>query len=598
MKVIFEVINGRDAGRIVELSNETSNSSRPWITEMDALKISVHLNLPAEMVKIIISDGEIILNPEDSKGLKFSCMPSTRSTGKYNLLFYNYFGVAPIYIIETRNDTTNFIEVGELEVLARKTSVEQAQKMVAYILESGNMDLLREYGATRKGAGPSECEGLPPNRMIEHLEDTIHIMEHTIPIISKRPLHSLTSELTITNNPGSNIDIQDQGISWLCENLGVLEQTDDAEDFVLTHNDQKYRAASIQSPITMESNDIYENRVIHGFLESSLNFIHQMKVTVESNTKPLSLNKTNGYESFFNVMSEWIHLEAQFHAEKLDALALRVKRLKSLAEKYLKVSQTLIEPPKFTPKARANRNYSILYKAIHNWYKNTNIDWTAERFLMAINSIPKLFEIYSALLISNWLKNHGRILQNENQSLISVEINNRRIALRYEPEYWRTMHKKANETSIVGTQIKSAEEALRHWNGGKVHESGKYQLRSPDFVLECSDMNNQKQLERLLIIDAKYVNRRMAFEEKLPECTMKYVHGLATQSRKNLVEAMIILYPDSEGPWLDYHAWNYGLFGSTPQLPVLGALGLLGSTDDSKSTLENVLSRLIAIKDE
>ena len=55
---------------------------------------------------------------------------------------------------------------------------------------------------------------------------------------------------------------------------------------------------------------------------------------------------------------------------------------------------------------------------------------------------------------------------------------------------------------------------------------------------------------------------------------MKYVHGLASPWLGNLVRSLVILYPDTEDHWLDYHAGAYGLFGASPQLPILGAQGL------------------------
>ncbi len=593
MEVTFEVIGGRDLVRVVELSTEVRPETRPWVTEMDALRISVYLDAPAEQVKVIIGDGEVILSPVGESGCKFSCMPERRPDGRYKSLFYNYFGIAPIYIEIVDGAGKHLKSAGELEVLARKASVDQAKRMVSYVLESGNIELLRDYGATRRGAGPSDESGLPPSRLIEHLEDTLRVMENTIPPIARNPIHSLTSELKVVSNPG-DLDIQDQGIAWLCENLGVLELSGDIDDYVMVHDGRQYRASSIQTPITQESRDVYENRVIQGFIESCIAFVHQLKQGIGENSRPISLNKASGYESFFNVMGEWLKLEAQVHIDKLESISQRLKRLKLLLERKVNITQAIIEPPKFTPKARANRNYTALYKAMHEWYRNTNIDWTIEKFLMAINSIPKLFELYSVLVITEWLRINGRRLAADGDTFISVEVGNRKISLKYEPEYWRTRHVKANESSVVGTQIKKADESLRHWKGARVQSSGRYQLRAPDLALECSEVGNHNQLDRLVILDAKYVRRNIAFEQSLPDCTMKYVHGLTSRDRRSLVDAMVILYPDSEGPWLDYHAWDYGLFGATPQQPVLGALGLLGIEDNSMETIDRVMSKLVS----
>lgn len=591
MKVTFETLNSRDNVRLVEISTNSQGAPRPWVTEMDALKITLHLTSPAASAKLIISDAALLLDPADDAGMVFSCWPERRPDGRYKSLFYNYFGIAPVYAATQKDGSESLTFIGELEVLARKASVDQTVSMVRFVLESGNIDLLRNFSATKHGAGPSDESGLPANRLIEHLEDVLRVMENTIPIIVRNPIHSLTSELIVISNPKS-LDIQDQGVAWLCENLGVLEPSDDIEDFMMIYSGQRYRATSIQSPVTRESLDVYENRVIHGFIESCITFVHSLQSDIVNHSHIVTLNKSTGYESFFNVMSEWIQIESKIHTEKLTLILSKLKTLKIITERKLSVTQKLIEPPNFTPKARANRNYSSLYRVMHEWYRNTKVDWSAEKFLMAINSIPKLFELYSVLLISKWLKNNGKKLNTEQGEFFSAEINDKRISLKYEPEYWRTRHAKANEKHIVCTQIKTADESFRHWSGRNVQHSGAYQLRSPDIVLECSSTGIYNELEKLVILDAKYVNRKKAFEEKLSECTMKYVHGLTSKNKDNIVSAMIILYPDGDGPWLDFHAWDYGLFGKTPQLPALGALGLLGTKDQSTEILNRVMSRL------
>jgi hypothetical protein len=592
MHITFDVISGRDRGRSVTLSEDQGGNFRPWVTEFDPLKITVVLVTPATAVKLLVGEIEMDLEPSD-EGLIFTGMPLTRREGGYSSLFLNYFGIAPIYINVTHEGVSTLHEMGNIEVLARKASVEQAKEMVSYVLRSGHLDLLRQQGATRRSAGASHNEALPPKRLLEHLDLTVKTLEKMIGPIARAPVKTLTSKLNLIHAP-ADLEIQEQGLSWLCENLGVLEPSDDVTNYVLIHSGQMYKATEIQAPVTQESTDIYENQVIHGFLESLLAFVHQLAEGIKGCVTPPSLNASAGYESFFNVMSEWLQIESNIHLSKIHDLRDRIKKIQRLVSKSIPVTKLVSTPPRFTPKVRANRHYSALYRMIHDWHRHTSIDWSVEKFLMAISSIPKLFELYSLLIIVDWLKVRATSLNVQADAFASGHIEKFQVDIMYEPDYWRTNHVEADEDDVVNTEMKTLESAISERVRGPSRRYHKYDKRSPDFVIDIKSLEAGALVRKgLLVLDAKYVNRKTAYEVKIPECTMKYVHGLGARGLNSLVHSMVILYPDKDDYWLDFHAGAYGLFGATPQLPVLGAQGLPISGGTRHPHLFAVLDKII-----
>ncbi|TNZ29962.1 hypothetical protein CGK50_24845, partial [Vibrio parahaemolyticus] len=58
----------------------------------------------------------------------------------------------------------------------------------------------------------------------------------------------------------------------------------------------------------------------------------------------------------------------------------------------------------------------------------------------------------------------------------------------------------------------------------------KYSHRCPDIVIE---VRNENKPSKLIVLDAKYTYPTLAFSKYLPECTMKYVHGIHNRSNKN-----------------------------------------------------------------
>ena len=74
---------------------------------------------------------------------------------------------------------------------------------------------------------------------------------------------------------------------------------------------------------------------------------------------------------------------------------------------------------------------------------------------------------------------------------------------------------------------------------------------------------------------------------------MKSVHGLSCLDMPDLVNAMVILYPDIDGPWLDFHASTYGLDGLNSQMPILGAQGLEIDAGGTAPRLERTMNLIM-----
>lgn len=89
----------------------------------------------------------------------------------------------------------------------------------------------------------------------------------------------------------------------------------------------------------------------------------------------------------------------------------------------------------------------------------------------------------------------------------------------------------------------------------------------------------------------------LAYNTYLPECTIKYAHGLGASDNSMLVHSMVILFPDRDngGAFLDFHAYPFNLMGKYPQFPALGALGLSIGKNNQRHDfiLDQVIDALI-----
>ncbi|MDU0356227.1 hypothetical protein RS130_22160 [Paraglaciecola aquimarina] len=228
MELQLEIISGKRKGEIIDIVKGIQlDGILPFLLETDAFRIALTSANWIDNPTIIIEDAEIRLRPSKPCNDKyvFSAEPAYKDHSPQSL-FYNYFGIATFYLRYETGSKTELQELGQADILARKATVSQIESMVSFILSTDQSELLNSRGATRRGADVAPDLNDTPNRLLEKLESNIQVLEEQIPYIVNRPITKLDTRLeTVRHTP--YIDIQEQGISWLAENISVFEQTTD-----------------------------------------------------------------------------------------------------------------------------------------------------------------------------------------------------------------------------------------------------------------------------------------------------------------------------------------------------------------------------------
>ena len=568
MRLELEILNGERKGHKVCLdSSNRAVNDLPYVLETEALAIKLTVEHAVSKASLVVGNTSIALLSLPTDEFVFYAYPERTENGVLESLFFNYFGVAIFHVHLIAEGTSSLEEVGRIEVLARKASVEQVRSMVNFILSCDGDDLLQTKGPTRRSASLEINEISKPQRLIEQLDENLRLLQIQLPYILNSPMSSLSSQLQVkAGSPG--IDMGDQGIAWLAENLSVLQPTDDSDSAMLEYEGVYYSADEVQTSIMYENKDIYENRILHGYVDNLLRFTNKLLQGYNEKTHTSSLNKHEGYVSFFSAMSTWVEKTNSVHINKIQFLQNEIRLIQSMLKKKVPVRETDRALPRFTPKVRANRQYTILFRSIHEWYQGAQVNWGNQKLLLSINNIPKLFELYSVLLTQKWCITNCTEVISDSKSFWSGRINNCLVRFHYEPEYWMSGHINHNG-DINNTEHRTLGSA-RYDKVGK-QRTHQFQKRSPDIVLEIQKENNEF---FIIVLDAKYTTPELAYKRDLPECTLKYVHGLGSRRNQNLVKAMFILHPDSMGQYHDFHAIPFDTYGLYPQLPLLGIQGL------------------------
>lgn len=596
MELVIKILTGKRKGQDILLhqeSDDKKNTSLPYLLEMDALSFHLKSKETYSSVALLMDDSEYFFH--ESATNNYRLMPKSRANGGYEALFYNYFGIANIALKLTNEaGKAQFISFGNIEILARKLTAEQATFMVDFILQESGGDLYSCLSATRRSASHSNG-GDQPQAIFNKLLKTIKTLEDILPSIINRPITRVSSETRMQNGYQVS-DIDEQGLAWLNENISVLEETDDSDRAHLHYDNTYYLAQEIQTSVIIEHTDIDENRAIYGFLLELKRIVN--KLETESPTQPK--NQVNqheeGYRSFYSVMGRWLSKANGVEIAQLNECKQRISRLIYSFNKYIPVSFPNNGLPVLTQKAKANRFYTTIFRSMMEWYRFNKIDWRGQEMLFAIKNIPKLFEYYTVLKVRADLSLICDINANSqanSSSIFQAYFQENLVELYYEPKYWMIGHNNALGEKYLNTEIREFEQTAS--DKGFNPSSHIYRRREPDIVIELTPPVGDS---ILLVLDAKYSEMKTAYKERLPGCIVKYVHGIHGINGTSPVKAMILISPtqDIKATLADMHTPPYGLFDDKAVIPVLGVQGVQLSNqtiEKNDFTLRHTLEHLL-----
>lgn len=584
------ILNGnrRDVVLNIPLINSADLPSL-WVREDEA--ITFELTLPAESTDVLLKLYDHSVEPSDffslpNGDMRYVWKPKRRGKWSYECLFFNYFGIAELQInYRDVNGKSNYLEFEPLEVLSSKAKAQHVESMILYLSSLGEEKLHSLFQTTKFNAGYSEGDGSSTS-YLERLEESVQKISYHIQHIIRKPITKLSPVSSIVQ-PYGNEQFDDSSISWLIDNLSVLEVVDSPLDGHLSYCDDYYRASSLQVSRIKEETNLYESEVLHAavlFMKQKV--VEQLEAYKGiSNTLQKEHSFPLGYVSFFSQVSK---LKTRLLGNQLNRCFILLDKLSQLQkslERSLPVRRVTISRPMLTAKAAANVSYRSIFIEFIYWLECNKPDWSVYRSLMAITSIPKLFEFYTYYRIEEAL--HELIYRSSSASWLT---NGTRISLRYEPTYWIKGHARDGESEFVNSEGNKINKEGDIVNRSTTH---KFSHRSPDYVIEIF---SQELGLKLIVLDAKYTYASRAFSHYLPECTMKYFHGISLRGDSRLpVESMTILYPSEESRIESFHTFEYSIRGSLPVVPALQCVGVSLGDNRTQDALKSTLERLLEL---
>lgn len=525
----------------------------------------------------------------------FTWAPENGSNSTTSKLFWNYFGVAELTVIlmDERGEVADLIEFQGVQVVAVKSQADKVEKMFEYLARVSPETLYSVFSASRHSVGFEEGH-ISPNHIFEQLEYALSVLQKVLPHILRNPLTRLVPEHRLTPVNGQE-ELDDTSIGWLLENLSVLEPTDRSDESHLCYEGDYYKANTLLLPTLEEVSDIYENWIIHGFIEllihTANNLSNRIWREIEQ-TSPTS-KVPPGYVSFFEKMTKFKSLLMDAHLQKIDTAILTLKQYKFLLDKELPVNRVVNQRPLITPKIINQQAYRHLFTEIIRWHEKGEVDWSAYQHLFAIESIPVLFEAYAYLRV---LESVNRYLVEDPQEQTEffkkdfVDGYANEIIVIREPTYWAVEHRNQHLEGLMNSEAYTVS-----WQEIRARgQQGVNSKRVPDIVIQIKQANG---IVKLIVIDAKYSYADKSFRDYLPSLTMKYVHGIHRLGQKeSLVDSLVILYPDDSGMYRDYHHGIFGVFGEQAVVPSLLCCGVVLDESRQVDFLDRLVRRILEIQ--
>ncbi|WP_342754303.1 DUF2357 domain-containing protein [Pantoea sp. MBD-2R] len=575
MKVKLTLLSGTRRGQFIELSERDNTVNiYPYILEDEAVSIEFETLNEYEKVSLCLHENEMQFNivefDDTSKKWIYKLLPKKMQNNIYESFFFNYFGIAELYIaVENENFSKN-IPLQRLDILAKKINAERVDDMLSFLSKNDSDALCAFFRVTRRMAGFKEGD-IPVDIYLEWIEKTTNFLTDSIDKIISKPITKLTSHYKfISPNDSTNID--DQTLSWLCENIEELYEVDDNYSAILSYQDKFYSSKKVRETALHNDSDVYENQIIHGFIvtlklaTSSLLAGFDAPKLITENSKP-----HDGYVSFYNQLKKFQRKINQNKIKKCKEVLIKLGAIKIKIDHKIPVKRKTSGIPSLTAKVKNNKDYLSIFQTIIKWHRFGQPDWSVQEELLSIKSIPKLFEYYVLFYIKGVIEkkcNIELILNHEEESFFfHGSLINADISIYYEPKYWMPLNKKADSLGLINSEAWTINNNIIKPRKHPFANSN----RSPDYVINAK----KNGVDYFYVLDAKYTTSNRAFTYYLPELTLKYLHGLhlANEPKNNII-GLTIINPANLPLTRHYHSENYNIFSNKPVEPVINVASI------------------------
>lgn len=521
-----------------------------------------------------------------------------------------------IGMIGVQVETPEGLQVARsFNVHAGKTTLRRALGFLKFLKDEANDVTQLCFSTTRQSTDrtPTSIEVISRklNAGIKTLE--YFIQQH--PRFHSDPVYN--AQATTSTRPYSrDVEITEEGISYLAANPHAISPTRVENSHFMLHG-RHYEIDHIAQRELLRNTDVYENRVIHSFLQYFAHFLEEAEAALKSR------RRVNSYETYefgasyfsFDELLERSNLVLGVHRGRIQDMRQKIIKAKQVAMNILPVSAAGVSEgfPMPTNRVLQKPHYMALYELIIEYHQAGEPEWRGANDFFGLRSLPKVYEFVCLyLVLSSFVHQMGFELEevdycdfmaahessterpvNQPHNVYRLRRHDVAVTLYYEP-----ILKPVQCLSRTSLPVIDAVHTHQTRNGAP-------STFQPDFVLAVDRGSGSRQVH---VLDAKYSNLRNVMGDSqsarrgsLAECLLKYQIGvLHRDDHGNLtpVDSTHILFSDVEvdsyTSMLHPQLRALDSYGNIPNRPlVLPTNGAVSAHPDNARVLRNLLRRIV-----
>lgn len=546
-------------------------------------KLIIHFEETVENAELFVGDYSVPLLYNENK----DCFETEKE-----LVFGGCFDLAYVSVnIDDGNGNEKVYYTDYLRIATTKQTSKQIDKMLEEIENSLPNFLEVCFSRSRKKSGLIKNDVRSIWNTLKIIDDIITIYDENCGYFSNHKKSSVEQIPAIVDVKSMH-KINQDSLIWIASNPDNLISSHKQDG--INVNEKKYIPAKVKTQISRYSYNVYENKVVLGFLNSVIKYIEDQLVGFER--EMLELESIP--ESIVTQLPNTHELTGRcifiYYKGVVEKFLQKRNLLQEIYNKYVRIlecePELVYNTPKLTNTFKQVYHYRLCYECMVKWYEAGDYSLDYLNYLFKLKTLSRIFEYYCLIKMQSALSKCGysfieseRIvydLENDNE-----EINNKyvfsgrgqEVTLLYEPTIWTSKMNQSINLYSTGYNFSKGK-----WND----------CWTPDFVIKISTGIK----EYYYILDAKYSNEQNVKKRYMPELVLKYSAQIASKNKSfSDVIGVGAIYPGDIDK-ISYFKRN-GVGSSKESLPNYFSLTVVGSEDGSESLKERLMELLMVIDD-
>ena len=298
--------------------------------------------------------------------------------------------------------------------------------------------------------------------------------------------------------------------------------------------------------------DIYENRVILGFIRKMIDSVDELYDHCRSSLEQIPGNENYGdeyiYSSFFMFTETKRMLENGLAC--LTKLRTKFAHLWTMYNGALRIKpEIMVNEPRPSHVFLSVPQYNRIFVQIHKWFQFGIYDFTKENFMLSFIKISSLYEGYLLAKMIAYFQSRGYVLESTRKCAYPTRRNwkykntncvntlffkneRHQLTLYYQPVIYDT-----DESGINGIGLIRNNSIPALTGDGDDNRSGGHYY-SPDYLIKMEDDSSA----RYLILDAKFSDLACVRRHHVRDLAFKYLFSISPVRPIDAMAGLCIIY--------------------------------------------------------